>query len=278
VHELRTREDAQALRGALQQRGGRLLVVGAGLIGMEVASSARRLGLAVTMLEAAPTPLGRVLPPALGAWIAERHRRAGVDVRLGRTVSNVRRSADVVCATLDDGARVEAETVLVAAGTAAATSWLGGWDGPGRPLFTDPLGRTSIASVYAAGDAACFPCALTGAHMPTPHWESAARQGLLVAHSILGAVPPATPPAMFWSDQHGSRIQFVGHAPCGSAIEIEGAEDLAGPFAAWISCAGRPAAAMLVDRPELLARARRWVMAADSASGTRDDTDKELAA
>ncbi len=258
VHELSTREDSLALREALLVRGGRLLVVGAGLVGMEVASSARRLGLEVTMLEAAPTPLARALPPMLGRWLAGRHRRHGVDVRLGTSIERCTRLSGGVRAQLSDGSDLLAATVLVATGSAPATSWLAGLAEPGRPLATDALGRTALPDVYAAGDAACFPDPLLGRRVPTPHWEAAARQGAAVAHAITGSCAPADTPAMFWSDQHGSRIQLVGHAAAADEIEIDGEMD-DGPFAAWITCRGRPAAALLVDRPGLMARARRWV-------------------
>jgi NADPH-dependent 2,4-dienoyl-CoA reductase/sulfur reductase-like enzyme len=279
VHELRTRDDAIALRAALLERGGRLLIVGAGLVGMEVASSARRLGLEVTMLEAAPSPLARALPPLLGRWLAGRHARFGVDVRLGTSVTDCWRLRHGVRAELNDGTAVTAQTVLVAAGSVPATSWLGHSREGAPPLATDALGRTALPGVYAAGDAACFPDPLTGEPLPTPHWEAAARQGVVVAHAISGTEPPADAPAMFWSDQHGSRIQFVGHVPAGHEIEIEGDDGLEPPFAAWISCGGRPAAAMLVDRPELMARARRLIAAAAPQIEEEEDyTTKEQAA
>ncbi len=277
VHELSTREDSLALREALLAGGGRLLVLGAGLVGMEVASSARRMGLAVTMLEAAPTPLARALPPMLGHWLADRHRRHGIDVRLGTSIERCTRVPEGVRAQLSDGSNIAAATLLVAAGSAPSISWLAGLAAPGRPLATDALGRTALPDVYAAGDAACFPDPLLGRRVPTPHWEAAARQGVAVAHAITGTCPPADMPAMFWSDQHGSRIQLVGHAADADEIEIDGEMD-DGPFAAWITCRGRPAAALLVDRPELMARARRWVASAASPEETTAHQRGEQAA
>lgn len=277
VHELSTREDAIALREALLEREGSLLIVGAGLVGMEVASSARRLGVEVTMLEAASTPLARALPPMLGRWLARRHRRHGVDVRLRTSVASCERVVGGVRARLGDGGELIAATVLVAAGSAPATSWLAGLAAPGRPIATDPRGCTALPDIFAAGDAACFPGPLPGERVPTPHWEAAARQGALVAHAIAGTRPPADTPSMFWSDQHGSRIQLVGHAGACDEIELEG-EMREGPFAAWISRRGRPAAALLVDRPELMARARRWVASAASAEKANTDPREEQAA
>jgi NADPH-dependent 2,4-dienoyl-CoA reductase/sulfur reductase-like enzyme len=261
LHELRSRSDADSLQGALRERGGRLAVIGAGLVGMEVASAARKLGLEVTLLEAAQTPLERALPPLLGAWIADLHRSNDIDVRLGRTVEHARESGQAVHLRLSDGETVEAQTVLVAAGTTPATGWLTGSGLGPRAIETDPAGRTSLPDVFAAGDVASFPDPFLGERLPSQHWEAAARQGAMVAHAILGSQPPAPVPAMFWSDQHGRRIQMVGHAPEDPSIEIEGSHEEGEPFAAWISGSRGPAAVMLVDRPGLLPGARRWIAA-----------------
>lgn len=280
VHELRTHADASSLRAALRDRTERLAILGAGLIGLEVASSARRLGLQVTMIEAAATPLGRALPLPLGDWLARLHREQGVDLRLETIVRRIAVGEATATLDLSDGSAVRADTVLVAAGTVPATEWLARSGlGPG-PIPTDAGGRTRIPGVYAAGDAACFPDPYSGERSPTPHWEAAVRQGVAVAHSIVGLRPRSQAPAMFWSDQYDSRIQFVGHAPAESEIQFDGGEDdreypetrpteirIADvadiPFSAWIRHNGQPVAAMLVNRPDALGQARRWI--ADAA-------------
>ncbi len=117
---------------------------GGGLVGMEVASSARALGLEVTLMEAAPTPLVRALPPGLGRWIAELHRGTGVDVRLATTGRARAQAAPARCALrLSDGTSLEAQTVLVAAGTAPATEWLAA-SGSGRSMPHRRAGRTGF--------------------------------------------------------------------------------------------------------------------------------------
>ncbi len=281
VHELRTHADALSLRAALREGSGRLAILGAGLIGMEVASSARALGLEVTMIEAGATPLGRVLPSELGHWLACLHRRQGVDVRLASCVRAMGRRGEVATLDLSDGSTVRADTVLIAAGSVPATEWLAGSGLGSGPIHTDAGGHTGIPNIYAAGDAACFPDPYSGERRPTPHWEAAVRQGVAVAHSIVGMEPRPAAPTMFWSDQHDRRIQFVGHAPTGCEIELDhgGGEDSQAarteirldqvanaPFAAWIRHDGQPVAAMLVNRPELLGRARRWI--ADASVNT----------
>ena len=265
VHELRTHEDALGLRAALRERDGQLAILGAGLIGMEVAAAARALGREVTLIEAADTPLARVLPPALGSWIAYLHRLHGVDVRLATAVERVSLQEGAARLQLSDSSVLEANTLLVAIGTSPATEWLTSAGlGPGA-ISTDAGGRTALPGVYAAGDAACFPDPYTGQPVPSQHWEAAVRQGVAVARSIVG-LPPAPPaPSMFWSDQHGHRIQFVGHGASDCEIELDGDPAAGGSFAAWIARAGRPQGALLVDRPQSLPVARARIAGAEAA-------------
>jgi 3-phenylpropionate/trans-cinnamate dioxygenase ferredoxin reductase component len=261
VHELRTRDDAEALRDALTRGCGTLAIAGAGLVGLEVASSASSLGVNVTVVEAAAAPLGRALPPQLGSWLAGLHRRHGVDVRLATTIERLdRRAAGGARLTLSDGGALRADTVLLAAGTAPATEWLASSPlGPGA-VVTDAGGRTSLAGVFAAGDAASYPDPHTGEHRPSQHWEAAARQGATVARTILGLAPCPAQPPMFWTDQHGLRIQLVGHAPADCTIELDGELD-GEDFAAWLVAGGLTTAAMLVNRPRALPLARARIAA-----------------
>ncbi len=268
VRELRTIDDARALRDALSCGIERLAIVGAGLVGMEVASSATALGVAVTLIEAAPTPLGRALPPALGHWLAERHARAGVEVLLERAVARIREHAGRVELALNDGRALSADLVLVAAGTMPATGWLEGTGLGSGAIHVDADGRTALPAIYAAGDAACFPDPATGRHIPTQHWEAAAHQGAAVARAIAGAPVEAAQPPMFWSDQHGVRIQFVGHGDQADRIEIDGEPD-APDFTAWLMYGERPVGALLAGRPRALADVRRRIAAANTPAQLR---------
>ncbi|HWF34571.1 MAG TPA: FAD-dependent oxidoreductase [Solirubrobacteraceae bacterium] len=126
VSTLRTVEDAERLRDVLAGQA-RLAIVGAGFVGQEVAASARALGAAVTMIEAAPAPLAGVLGEELGAWFAHLHRSEGVEMITGATVTRVQaRQGRVSALELSTGAVVPADHVLVAAGVAPATAWLAG--------------------------------------------------------------------------------------------------------------------------------------------------------
>ena len=261
VRELRTIDDARALRELLARDVEHLAIVGAGLIGMEVASSATALGIAVTLIEAAPTPLARALPASLGRWLAELHERAGVEVLLERAVDRVGNDGGHVELALNDGRSVVADLVLVATGTVAATGWLADTGlGSAGAIHVDAGGRSALPGIYAAGDAACFPDPATGCHLPTQHWEAAAHQGAAVARAIVGEPDQAAQPPMFWTDQHGVRIQFVGHAGTADRIDIDG-DPHTPDFTAWLIAGERPVGALLEGRARALADARRRLAA-----------------
>ena len=268
VHELRTAADAQRLRATLASGSGGLAVIGAGLIGLEVASAARALGLDVIVIEAAPTPLARALPRALGVWIAWLHREHGVDMRLATAVAGVVHGPHDVRMKLSDGSQVTAARILLAVGTVPATEWLASSGlGPGA-IHVDEGGRTDLPDVYAAGDAACYPGPNPQQRIPTQHWEAAARQGATVARLLLGLEPLPAPPPMFWSDQHGRRIQLVGHVPDSCEVELDG-DPAASDFIAWLTHTELPPAAMLVNRPDALPQARARIAASHPHPTTR---------
>jgi len=244
VHELRTHADALALRRALRDGAARLAVLGAGLIGMEVAASAAALGCKVTLIEAAATPLERALPASLGHWLVTLHRRHGIEVRLSTTVTHASLRARSARLQLSDATTLECDAILVAAGITPATGWLAGAGLSCGAIPTDTAGRTALPGVY---DAASYPDPYAGGRRPSQHWEAAARQGAAVARAILGHAPSAPVPPAFWTDQHGHRIQIVGHAPLGAQLELEGDPTSGEPFIVWMTDRGRPAAVLLAD-------------------------------
>jgi NADPH-dependent 2,4-dienoyl-CoA reductase/sulfur reductase-like enzyme len=210
---LRSARDASLLRDRLGT-GARLAIVGAGFVGQEVAATARSLGAEVTMFEAAPTPLFGIVGPRLGAVFADWHREMGVDVRTGATVTAEElRAFDVV---------------LSAVGVRPALEWLAGAAIPDDP------------HVFAAGDAG-------GGH----HWEAAVAEGIAAAHAMLGRPVPARPPASFWSDQYGTRIQFAGDARGHDAVVLDG-DVGARDFSALFLRDGIVRAGLLVGRPRAL--------------------------
>ena len=200
VHELRTVEDARRLRSALVP-GARLVVVGGGFVGGEVASTAHRLGVDVTIVEAADAPLARILGPAVGRLLADRWRSHGVDVRLRTGLAHIRADAGghVSAVLLTSGDALRADVVLVGIGVEPARELL-----PERPA----------PRVHAAGD-------VTG----SGHWTAAAHEGARAARRILALAEPEPQPQFAWSDQFGMRVQVVGSPRQTHTVEIEGAGD-----------------------------------------------------
>jgi NADPH-dependent 2,4-dienoyl-CoA reductase/sulfur reductase-like enzyme len=261
VSVLRTLDDSLAL-GAALRAGGRVAVIGAGFIGQEVASGARKLGLDVTMIEAAPSILGHVLGEAVGDWFADRHRSEGVDVVLGHHVREVLGRGRVEALELSDGTTVEVDHVVVGIGVEPDTEWLSGSGLAPAGVEVDEAGRTQDASVFAAGDAAATFDPVLGRHVPGSHWEAASRQGARAARAMLGLEPGRAPMSSFWTDQYGLRIQYLGRAPLADEITIDGSLEEQ-DFAVIYRRAGRPLAALLVNRPAALPEMRRMLETGD---------------
>jgi NADPH-dependent 2,4-dienoyl-CoA reductase/sulfur reductase-like enzyme len=256
VQVLRTLEDAQRLRGALAP-GARLAVVGAGLVGQEVASTAAARGARVTLIDAARAPFDALVGPRLGGWLADVHRGAGIDVRLGVNVERV----DGEGLRLGDGTRVACDHVVVGIGVRPASDWLKGCGLGSRGVAVDSDGRTALPHVYAAGDVACPLDPLTGRHVSSGHWEAAARHGAAAARAMLGLgpAPPALP--VVWSDQHGMRLQRLGDPRDADTAALDG-DPRERSFVLTYQRAGRPIAAVVADRPGALRALRRRLDAA----------------
>jgi NADPH-dependent 2,4-dienoyl-CoA reductase/sulfur reductase-like enzyme len=251
VSVLRTLDDAVILRDALERRP-RLVVVGGGFIGQEVAAAARKLGARVTMVEAAACPLEGVLGRLLGGWFTALHRAEGVEVLTGCAVDRVDGTGRVDRLHLSSGQVLEVDHVVVGVGVQCETEWLlgSGLDSPtGVPV--DGAGRTAAEDILAAGDAAAAFNPGVGRHVPGSHWEAAGRQGARAARTMLGLAPGPAPLTSFWSDQYGIRIQYLGRARAADAVTIDG-EPAARNFTATFVRAGRPVAALLVDRARSL--------------------------
>ena len=261
VHTLRTVADAAALREELGP-GARLVIVGAGFVGAEVASTALKLGAEVTVLDIARVPLERVLGPEVGGLLAERYRARGVDLRaetgLARFVDDA--GGRVTAVELTDGTTVPCSTALVAVGAEPAVELVEA-DRGGIP--TDACGRTAIPGVYACGDVASAWRPSVSRRVRVEHWTSAAGQAASVARAILGREQPYDDLPYFWSDQFGLRLQHVGHAEEWAAVEIEGDSD---SFTArYLDGEGRPLAALLANRPREVAALRRELAGAGLA-------------
>jgi 3-phenylpropionate/trans-cinnamate dioxygenase ferredoxin reductase component len=257
VSQLRTIDDAQRLRHKLGA-GTRLAVVGAGFIGMEVASTARKLGAEVTMIEAAASPVLGVLGEQLGTWFAELHHREGVEVITDRTVVDVRGGRAVRSLRLSDQQVIETEHVVAGIGVQPNVEWLAGSGLANGGVPVDVHGRTAAAGVFAVGDAAATYDHRVGRHVPGSHWEAAGRQAIRAARLMLDLEPGNVELSSFWTDQYGLRIQFLGNAQLADAVVIDGEPEHRN-FTATFTHQARPVAALLVDRPRSLPAMRKLI-------------------
>ena len=210
VHLLRTFDDAVRLRAAMRASG-RLVVVGAGFIGCEVAASARATDVDVTVVDVLSAPLVRVLGEQVADEVAAMHKAAGVDLRMNSTLAD---HADLV----------DAPVTLVAVGVTPSTAWLeGSGIVVGDGVSCDASGRTSAPQVWAMGDVAGWHDSVLGRPRRFEHWTSAGDQAVIVARNLAdgaGAVHTLTEVPYFWSDQYGVKLQSLGTPAPDADIEV----------------------------------------------------------
>lgn len=224
VHTLRGLDDARAIRAALLP-GTRVVVVGAGFIGAEVAYAARRRGLAVTVVEAAAAPMVRAVGDRFGAVLGEVLRRDGIDLRCGAGVDMFEGDGRVRAVRLTDGGVLPADLVVLGVGAAPATGWLATSglkldDG----VVCDENLHAGAPGVYAAGDVVRWFNPVFGQTMRLENWTTAAEQAVVAARNAVdpaAARPCATVP-YFWSDWNGRRVQFVGVPEADETVLVDG--------------------------------------------------------
>ncbi|NEB01051.1 FAD-dependent oxidoreductase [Streptomyces sp. SID13726] len=265
VHTLRTLDDARALRDELAL-GGRLVVIGGGFVGAEVASTAYALGLDVTVVEAAPTPLAGPLGATMGAVVSALHADHGVRLLCGVGVKGLGGERRVDAVLLEDGRSVPADLVVVGVGARPCVDWL---TGSGLAL-TDGVecgadGRTGLPGVVAVGDCASWYDPRAGLHRRVEHWTGARERPDAAVAALLagGAAQPGLPrPPYFWSDQYGVKIQFAGHAAGADSVAVEeGAPDDRNVLAVYRR-AGHPVAVLGMNQPRLFTRWRKQLATA----------------
>ncbi|HEY0643070.1 MAG TPA: FAD-dependent oxidoreductase, partial [Nocardioides sp.] len=223
VHTLRTLDDAMALRAELLNGLPRVVVIGAGFIGAEVASTAHRLGLHVTVVEALDVPLERQLGPEMGLVCSSLHADHGVRLLCGTGVAGFTGNGRVTGVQLADGRLLPADIVVAGVGVRPATDWLAGSgvqadDG----VVCDAGCASSVPGVVAVGDVARCPNPFTGRHARIEHWTNATEQAKTAARTLLSGVSAPAPVSApyFWSDQYRVRIQLAGHVAPGDRPEL----------------------------------------------------------
>jgi 3-phenylpropionate/trans-cinnamate dioxygenase ferredoxin reductase component len=235
VHTLRTLDDCLAVRAEVDAGARRVVVVGAGFIGAEVAATCRTRGLDVTILEALRVPLGQALGEEMGAVLADVHRDHGVDVRLGTAVASLdgRDDGRVQRVRLADGAAIEADLVVVGIGVVPNTAWL---EGSGLTLDDGVVcDATTLAApgVVGAGDVARWPSRRFGELMRVEHWDNAITMGSHAARRLLAWLDaeeagghgsrkpePYDPVPWFWSDQYDRKVQLAGRSSGADEVRV----------------------------------------------------------
>lgn len=213
VHTLRTVEDALALKERLAP-GRRLVIVGAGFVGAEVAAVATGLGVEVTLLEAGPLPMAQAIGAEAGRYLAQVHRDHGVDLRTEVTVQEIVTAGGAVTGVrLADGTVLPADDVLVAIGGTPNTEWLTGSGLTVHNGLVCDRFSTAGPNVHGVGDVACWHNPLFDTMMRVEHRTNAAEQGIAVARNLLNPDEqrPFAPVPYFWSDQYDLKIQACGH-------------------------------------------------------------------
>jgi len=261
VHTLRNLDDALAIRAALTESPQRLVVIGAGFIGAEVAASARGLGIDVTMVEMAEAPFERSLGAEMGAVLAQVHRDHGVDLRLGVGCQQLVGDDHVTSVQLTNGTSIDTDLVVVGIGVIPNVEWLAT-----SGLTIDDgvvCDQTSLAApgIVAAGDVAQWPNEHFDDTMRVEHWDNAITQAAHAAKRLLHGpdVGPYAPVPWFWSDQYDRKIQLAGRTTDFDEFLIVDGDIESRKFAAIYGKGGRITAVLGFNRPRHVMRYRQLI-------------------
>ncbi len=222
IHYLRTAQDSEAIRQAVQESG-RVVVIGGGWIGAEVAASIRQIGRPVALITPGSVPLERVLGVEVGTVYRDLHAEHGVELHLKQRVAAFvgRRAVEAVETT--GGTRIEGDLVIVGAGAEpsvelAVAAGLAVDDG----ILVNANLETSVAGIFAAGDVASAWHPLFGARLRVEHWDNARRQGSVAARNMLDRRAPYDRIPYFYSDQYELGMEYAGYAPTWDRVVFRG--------------------------------------------------------
>ena len=271
VHTLRTLEDSRKLAAELLP-GRRLVIVGAGFIGAEVASTATELGLEVTLVNADSVPFSVALGTEMGEVVAGLQEARGVTLLRSTTIDSIESTGERVTGlNLTNGQQLPADLVLVGIGAVPNTGWLSfsGLDVK-NGVLCDSLGRTSLPGIVAVGDCAAWFDEEAGSHRRVEHWTSANEQAELAMEALLAVDPPAGKPKphYFWSDQHGVKLQFAGNAEHADRIQIEAGSAETRDVLAVYYRADEPVAVLGMNQTRLFTKWRRTLVQAAAPAAT----------
>ncbi len=259
VHYLRTLAESDSLRPMLAAPG-RVVIVGAGYIGLEVAAVARQAGREVTVLEMAPRVLARVASEPVSAFYQDLHKGAGVDLRLGAAFAGFEGEGRIHGARLADGEIIECETALVGIGAAPEISLAleAGLDVE-NGIVVDEHARSSDPSIFAAGDCTNFPSPRYGRRMRLESVPNAIEQGKAAAANMLGKETIYDALPWFWSDQYDVKLQTVGLMEGHDDLILRG-DPAEKKFAVWYLKDGKALAVDAINDPASFAMGKRLIM------------------
>ncbi|MBF4766276.1 FAD-dependent oxidoreductase [Nocardioides agariphilus] len=273
VAYLRTVEDSDLIRSRLRAEH-RLVIIGGGWIGLEVAAAARRAGAHVTLLEALDLPLVRVLGPEVARTFAALHQAHGVDLRMKTVVSSIEADGGVAIVTLADGSSVEADLLVVGIGvtpdiTLAEAAGLRTDNG----ILVDHQLRSSEPDIFAAGDIANAYHPLLGRHVRVEHWDNAIGQGVVAAQNMLGKDVSYDRLPYFFSDQYDLGMEYLGNVgPDGyDRVVLRGTPDK-GTFTAFWLREGRVLAGMHANDWDAMDAIRHIVGGQRPVAGLEDES------
>jgi NADPH-dependent 2,4-dienoyl-CoA reductase/sulfur reductase-like enzyme len=259
AYVLRTAGDCARLHARLQP-GQHLVVIGAGFIGLEVAATAKTMGLEVSVVELAPVPLHRVLGAEVGGWFDRHHAAHGISMHCGVGIEAIEADGHRSKVLLRNGTVLAADVLVAGIGAQPAIDWLRDSglrlsDG----VACDPFLRTSAPNVVAAGDIARWHNTLFDEDLRVEQWTNAVEQGRYAAQSLLGIAAEAYAPVpYFWSDQFDAKMRFVGVANAAEDIHV----DQVGPdvLVALFGRDGLLRGALCVNAPRKLAQYRQAIV------------------
>jgi 3-phenylpropionate/trans-cinnamate dioxygenase ferredoxin reductase component len=273
VAYLRTVEDSDLIRSRLRV-GRRLVIVGGGWIGLEVAAAARRAGAQVTILEALDLPLVRVLGPEVARTFAALHQAHGVDLRVDTEVSSIEANGGVAIVTLAGGSSIEADLLVVGIGVTPDTTLAeaAGLRTDNGVLVDDQL-RSSEPDIFAAGDMANAYHPVLGRHVRVEHWDNAIGQGVVAAQNMLGKDVSYDRLPYFFSDQYDLGMEYLGNVgPDGyDHVVLRGTPDK-GTFTAFWLREGRVLAGMHANDWDAMDSIRRIVGGQGPVTGLEDES------
>ncbi|MEO7122566.1 MAG: FAD-dependent oxidoreductase [Lacisediminihabitans sp.] len=276
AHILSTLDDANRLRPELVP-GAHLVVVGSGFVGLEVASTARGLGLEVTVLGSSDAPLSRTLGLAVGTAVQELQRSHGIVIRNNAPVTAILGTTHVTGVELASGEVVPADVVVVGIGSIPAVGWLA----DSRLELPDGVacgefGSTSAPGVIAVGDCSAWFDPIRGRHHRVAHWTDSRERPVAAIHFLLTGERPvrALRPSYVWSDQCGSRIQFAGRLLGSEEVVTEAGSLETGDLFQVFRRAGEPVAVVGINQQHLVAS---WTKRLAAAARSNNVPERTLA-